>query len=393
MSTADPRGKFVWHELLSSDTAGAGAFYPKVVSWKSQPWEHDSSYTLMMAKSGPVGGIMGMPAGLSAAPHWIPYVGVDDPHATVAQAKSMGAKVTKDVSSIPNGGQFAILTDPQGAEFAIYKSSTPANGAATPGSGDFGWHELSTSDPDAALGFYSKLFGWEVGPKHDMGDMGPYHLFLHGGEQYGGVFKSRGDAPSWLCYVRVDDVGKAANAVKAAGGRLLNGPMEVPGGTWIAQALDPEGSAFAIMEVKPMAAAQPKPAAAAKPATPPKPKAVPKPAAAAAPASTPAAAPAKPAAAPAAKPAAAPASAAKPAAAPAPAAKPAAAAPAASAPKPPMKAKPKAAPKKKPAKKAAKKAAAKKAKPAAKKAKKATKKAAGKKKSAAKKKAKARKHR
>src|SRR6185436_1886460 len=147
MSTADPWGKFVWHELLSGDTVGAGAFYPKVVSWKSQSWEHDSSYTLMMSKSGPVGGIMGMLAGLSAAPHWIPYVGVDDPHATVAQAKSMGAKVTKDVSSIPNGGQFAILTDPQGAEFAIYKSSTPANGAAAPGSGDFGWHELSNSDP------------------------------------------------------------------------------------------------------------------------------------------------------------------------------------------------------------------------------------------------------
>jgi predicted enzyme related to lactoylglutathione lyase len=385
MSTADPRGKFVWHELWSADTAAAGAFYPKVVSWKSQPWEHDASYTVMMAKSGPVGGIMGMPSG--GAAHWIPYIGVDDPHATVAQAKSMGGKVVKDVSSIPNGGQFAVLTDPQGAEFAIYKSSQPGNGAA-PGSGDFGWHELSTSDADAALSFYSKLFGWEIGPKHDMGDMGMYHLFLRGGEQYGGVFKSPpGDTPNWLCYVRVDDVGKAANAVKAAGGRVLNGPMEVPGGTWIAQALDPEGVAFAVMEVKGMAAAEPaKPPA--KPAAAPKPKAAPKPAAAA-PASAPAAAPSKPAA---------PAAAAKPAApaAPKPAAAPAtkpAAAPAASAPKPPMKA---TAPKKakKPAKKAASKAAAKKAKPAKKKAKKAVaKKAAGKKKPAAKKKAKARKHR
>jgi predicted enzyme related to lactoylglutathione lyase len=272
MSTADPRGKFVWHELLSGDTSSAEAFYPKVVSWKSQAWEHDASYALMMGKNGPVGGVMGMPAGTTAAPHWIAYVGVDDPHATVAQVKSMGGTVTKEVSSLPNGGSYAVLADPQGAEFAIYTSSTPYTGEANARVGEFGWHELSTSDADAALGFYAKLFGWQVGPKHDMGAMGLYHLFLHDGNQYGGVFKSPpGQAPNWLCYVRVDDVSKAAAAVKAAGGRVLNGPMEVPGGTWIAQVLDPEGVAFALMEVKAMAVAERPPAShppQAKPATP-----------------------------------------------------------------------------------------------------------------------------
>ena len=84
----------------------------------------------------------------------------------------MGAKVTKDVTSLPTGGHYAVLTDPQGVEFAIYKSGGPDNGAAAPGTGDFGWHELYTSDADAALRFYSKLFGWDAGPKHDMGDMG-----------------------------------------------------------------------------------------------------------------------------------------------------------------------------------------------------------------------------
>ena len=57
MSNADPRGKFVWHELLSGDAAAATAFYTKVVPWKSQPWEQDSSYSMWVAKNGPVGGI------------------------------------------------------------------------------------------------------------------------------------------------------------------------------------------------------------------------------------------------------------------------------------------------------------------------------------------------
>ena len=381
MSNADPRGKFVWHELLTADTAGAGAFYPKVVSWKSQPWEKDPSYTLWMTKAGPIGGVASLEDGNG---RWLAYVGVEDVHGTVAQAKSMGAKVIKDVTDMPETGTYAVLTDPQGGEFAVFKSHNPGGNGGAPGVGEFSWHELATSDPDAAVGFYSKLFGWGVGPKHDMGpEFGTYHLMLHGGEQFVGIFKSPNVPTGWMCYVRVDDAGKAANAAKGAGGRVINGPMEVPGGDWIAQVLDPAGVMFAVHERKSAAAAQPD-TAAAKPAA--KPKA-PKPAKpAAAPAAEPAAAAkpaeaAKPAAKPAevAKPAAKPAEVSKPAAAPKPAAaKPAAAPakPAAPASKPAAK---KAAAKKSPAKAAAKKAPAKKAAkkaPAKKAAKKVAKKAA-----------------
>ena len=70
MSNADPRGKFVWHELLSGDAAAATAFYTKVVPWKSQPWEQDSSYSMWVAKNGPVGGIAKIDG--SAPPYWLP---------------------------------------------------------------------------------------------------------------------------------------------------------------------------------------------------------------------------------------------------------------------------------------------------------------------------------
>ena len=372
MSNADPRGTFVWHELLTSDTAGAGAFYPKVVSWKPQPWERDPSYTLWMGKAGPIGGVATLDDA-TGGPRWLAYVGVEDVHAAVAQAKSMGAKVTKDVTDMPGTGTYAVLTDPQGAEFAVFKSANPPGNGGAPSAGDFSWHELHTTDADAAVSFYSKLCGWEIGPKHDMGEHGTYHLMIHGGNQYVGIFKSTNLPPNWMCYVKVDDAGKAATAAKSAGGRVLNGPMEVPGGSWIAQIMDPAGVMFAVHEEK-------KAAAAAEPAKPaPKPKApkaaAPKPAAA--PAAEPAAAK-PPAAAPkaeAAKPAAA-----KPAA-PAPAAKTAAPASAPAAKPAPAPKKASAAAKKAPAKKAAaKKAAPKPAKKAAKKAaKKVAKKAVAKK--------------
>jgi predicted enzyme related to lactoylglutathione lyase len=159
------------------------------------------------------------------------------------------------------------LADPQGAQIAIYQSGAETgNGAPAPGAGDFSWHELATTDAKAAMEFYTNLFGWEAGPVHDMGSAGSYHLFFHEGNQYGGMYvsDSAGTGPSWLCYITVDDVGKAAAAAKNAGGRVMNGPMEVPGGSWVAQVLDAEGAPFAVHEPAKAVKAE-KPAKAPKP--------------------------------------------------------------------------------------------------------------------------------
>jgi predicted enzyme related to lactoylglutathione lyase len=264
MSNADIRGRFVWHELMTTDTDAAAAFYSKVVPWKTQ----DSgmpSYTLWMAGKTQVGGLTGLPADgdASAPPHWIVYVATPDVDATVAAAERLGGKVLKGATDIPNMGRYAVLTDPQGATFAVYTPpGPPPEGAdASGGPGEFAWHELATTDQDAALAFYTELFGWEKGPAHDMGNM-TYQLVLHNGAQVGGIYALEAPAspPHWLSYVRVPDCTKATNAAKAAGGRVLNGPMEVPGGSWITMMIDPQGGAFAVLEA-PRAAAS-KPAAA-----------------------------------------------------------------------------------------------------------------------------------
>ena len=84
-----------------------------------------------------------------------------------------------------------------------------------------------------------------------MGAMGVYQLFEHGGTAVGGMCNTQGPStpPSWLSYVHVADSSRAVAAVKAAGGRLLHGPVEVPGGSWIALFMDPQGGAFAVHEM------------------------------------------------------------------------------------------------------------------------------------------------
>lgn len=240
------RGRFVWHELYVPDTAKAHQFYSKVVGWKTQAFEHDPSYQMFAISSGPLGGTVAETAG---APRWLPFIGTDDIDETVSDAEQLGAKVVTPVTSIPNGGRWAALLDPQGAQFAVYQSANPPSRETPPKRGEFSWHELGTSDYKAALAFYSQLFGWETTSEVDMGPpVGVYSMYGRKGVPAGGIFTAPAEmgSPSWVGYIRVKDVHKAAKKAQAIGAKLINGPMEVPGGDWIAQFIDPQGAMFAV---------------------------------------------------------------------------------------------------------------------------------------------------
>ena len=123
--------------------------------------------------------------------------------------------------------------------------------------------ELATSNHEAAFDFYSKLFGWQVLHRMDMGPQGIYLIFGADGVQRGGMYKlnqERSSRPYWLPYAEVASADAAATAATAAGGKVIVGPMDVPGGGRIAQVIDPSGAMFAVHSMP-----------AAKPAAPPKP--------------------------------------------------------------------------------------------------------------------------
>ena len=273
MSNAEIRGRFVWHELMTTDPQAAGAFYSKILPWKTQS-SGMPDYTLWMSGKTQTGGLMPQPESArqaGAPPSWLIYIGTPDVDATAAAAQRLGGKVLKAPADIPGIGRFAVLSDPQGATFAIFTpgASAPPEGAPPT---DFSWHELATSDQQGALTFYTELFGWGRGEAHDMGAMGTYQLIEHGGERVGGVYKlmDTSKAPHWLTYIRVASADRTAAAAEAAGGQVTQGPMDVPGGGRIAQILDPQGGAFAVHELAKQAAASgskaTKPSPAAEPA-------------------------------------------------------------------------------------------------------------------------------
>jgi len=272
------RGRFVWHELMTTDTKSAAGFFTKVIGWKTQAWDQDANYTMFTSGGRPTAGLMTLPAdakAMGAPPNWLTYIGTPDVDGTAQQAKSLGGKVLREPSDIPKIGRWALIQDPQGAVFAAF-TPAPSDTSGAPPSG-FSWHELATSDQKAALAFYRQLFGWEATSSMDMGPgMGIYQMFGWDGTSVGGIFTKPAQMPgppAWLPYITVQDSKKAAASVKKAGGKVINGPMEVPGGDWIAQGMDPQGAVFAVHSIKPAAASKPAKPAKAKPAKKAKPRA------------------------------------------------------------------------------------------------------------------------
>lgn len=249
-------GKFVWYELMTSDTAAAKTFYSGLLGWETQDADMgDMTYTLLSAGGVDVGGLMEVPAdarAMGAGPSWIGYVAVDDVDAGAAQFKADGGAVYREAADIPGVGRFAIVADPQGAVLALFKGAGEAPAAAAPGNmkpGHVGWRELHAADREAAFGFYAKQFGWAKGEAVEMGPLGVYQLYAWQGETLGGMMNNEPGAPApwWLYYFAVENIDASLERVKATGGQVLHGPDEVPGGAWIVQALDPQGAMFALV--------------------------------------------------------------------------------------------------------------------------------------------------
>jgi predicted enzyme related to lactoylglutathione lyase len=115
-----PQGHFFWNELHTNDPARALAFYDKVVgfSHRSMDMGPNGSYHILSKNGKDRGGVSGyLTPGV--APHWLPYVSVNDPDATVARACQLGATIPMDCQDIPGIGRFGIVQDPVGAVLAI----------------------------------------------------------------------------------------------------------------------------------------------------------------------------------------------------------------------------------------------------------------------------------
>jgi uncharacterized protein len=253
VATTTVLGRPLWYELMTTDMKGAEAFYRTVVGWKTAPFAAASHpYTTFgPGDDASIGGIMARPDEVKAPPFWAMYVGVPKLEDAAAQIVRLGGSAHTEVIAIPNIGRMQLMMDPQGAAFYIYEpASSEQRPEAAPEIGEASWHELMTTDLAAATAFYQQVFGWQPTEAIEMGPAGKYQMFNRPHGMIGGMMNKPPEMahvpPNWQIYFRVPDADAAAERVKASGGQILNGPMDVPGGDRVVNAMDPQGAAFGL---------------------------------------------------------------------------------------------------------------------------------------------------
>jgi uncharacterized protein len=255
VDTSTLLGRPVWYELMTSDMKAAESFYKTVVGWTTEPFPGAGQpYTALNRGGGAsIGGILNKPAEVKAPPFWAMYIAVPKLEDAVSHITRRGGKTHTGVIAIPGVGRMQLMMDPQGAAFYIIEpASSEQRPEVAPEVGDASWHELMTTDMTAAMKFYQEVFGWQPDQAMDMGEMGKYQMFRRpqGHGTIGGIMNkppNMANVPSnWQIYFRVPDVDAAAERIKANGGKILNGPMEVPGGDRVLNGMDPQGAAFGL---------------------------------------------------------------------------------------------------------------------------------------------------
>lgn len=255
---ADAPGTPVWFELTTPDPDAAQTFYEQVAGWRyaTSPLPEHMGYRMGgPSEHAPVSGLMASQKD-GGEPGWLIYFASDDVDADAARVADLGGKLAFGPMDIPQVGRFALVSDPQGVVFALMKQASEEPATAfkqEPGGDRVGhgvWIELATPDPAGALAFYGKLFGWTQAGAMPMGDMGDY-VFIGTGEDFrlGAVMSSAatGAPAAWNWYVEVPDIDAAVATAQQAGGTLVQGPDEIPGGSFAANVTDPQGNQVGLV--------------------------------------------------------------------------------------------------------------------------------------------------
>ena len=253
-STEHHLGKMVWADLVTPDLAAAEKFYGGLFGWTFRHVRAGSSeYAVAMLDGRPIAGLMekAIPSGERHQSAWLTFMAAGDVDAVKRVAVAHGGKVLVDTKSYPMRGRQCVVSDPEGAVFAILASSSGDSPDFLPVTGEWIWSSLHAKDAGAAAAFYQELFGYDVFemPSED----GAEHLILSTDDYARASANSLpgGSArrhPHWLNFVRVEHAADITAKVVAMGGRVLVEPRIDRHGGMLAVVADPAGAPFGLME-------------------------------------------------------------------------------------------------------------------------------------------------
>jgi uncharacterized protein len=241
-----------WVDLSTPDIEAAAGFYGELFGWEIPELPNSAEmggYRRAKKNGRDVAGVYPLMEE-GQHPAWASYVSVSDAEATAAAIGENGGSTIVEPMDI-GMGHMAVFTDPSGAFFGIWQPGTFAGAELVNETGALGWNELETRDPARAQEFYGAVFGWGFEEPRS-GPMEDYKVLTLGDSPVGGIANIAGRVPDeipdhWMTYFWVEDADAAVEQVKAGGGEVQIGPMDIPVGRF-AMVADPFGAGFAVMQ-------------------------------------------------------------------------------------------------------------------------------------------------
>ncbi|MFI9106162.1 VOC family protein [Streptomyces fildesensis] len=247
-----------WLDLASPDITATAAFYAAVFGWTFESAGPDAGGYGMFQKDGGTVAALGQLTEEGAGSAWTVYFRTPDTDATTKAVEQAGGTVRVEPFDVMEAGRMSCLTDPGGAEFAVWQPGAVKGLEKTSEHNTLLWVELHVPDPSAALAFYRSLFGWRSS-EMTMPGMTYTVLSTADGDQedasFGGMVAAReGMEPRWIPYFDAADADDIVTRVQANGGTVLAPAEDVPDVGRIAWLADPFGAPFAVLKPRPRAA-------------------------------------------------------------------------------------------------------------------------------------------
>jgi predicted enzyme related to lactoylglutathione lyase len=244
-------GRFIWHDLMTRDLAGAKQFYGALFNWEFTTIKrNDRPYVLAKTAGGLVGGIVDVSAIQAAAPQWLSFMAVANVNQAVEAVRAEGGMTLAEPRDLPIA-RVAVVVDPQGAPLGLAELRREVLDRATPIPNHFFWQEYLARDTTKALAFYRGLGGYEATVVDARLGI-EYHL-LRTTRPHAGLFNlpdgAVGVLPNWLPYVFVTDPAAVAARAQSLGGRILVPASPDRRGGSLVVIADPGGAPLALQKI------------------------------------------------------------------------------------------------------------------------------------------------
>jgi predicted enzyme related to lactoylglutathione lyase len=242
-------GKFVWHDLMTTDIEAVKKFYGELFGWNFEDvGTVDVPYEIIRNNGKIIGGIFALDKSRSKAEHsqWISFISVENMETAVEHVKNNNGNIYTEPFDLPDRGKVAVAIDPQGAVLALVNSSTGDTKDKDPIYNEWLWTELWTDNVDASLNFYNGMFGYENKVYMTQADT-KYYVLRNEDEGRAGVVKIMLDGvkPNWMPYIAVKDPSETISKVEQLGGKVLIDQKGIAGNK-AAIIADPSGGVFTV---------------------------------------------------------------------------------------------------------------------------------------------------